>query len=208
MLAVTFGFCDTGIARLSPTLAQVLKDFEIPFLPCCCEQPLHVSHIAAQAHALLLSGGGDSNPLLYAQSPQPDTCRVSAMRDNNEIALCRAFYAQGKPIFGICRGMQTINIALGGTLYQHKEGHNRIQHPVYFDYDTPLAKRGFYHVNSFHHQVLARVADSLSPIAIADDGVVEAVAGRNTPILAVQWHPEFLEQTIDARFFTLLGTAL
>lgn len=207
MLAVTFGFCDTGVARLSPALAAALSRFSIPFFPCCCERPLCAAAIAADAQALLLSGGGDSNPLLYAQAPQPHTRCVTALRDCNEIALCRAFLAQQKPIFGICRGMQTINIALGGTLCQHKAGHRHTHHIIQFLADTPLATRGKYQVNSFHHQTLAHVAQPLLPVAFAPDGVIEAVIGRPQPVFAVQWHPEFLEQSPDTHFFLLLHTA-
>ena len=149
---------------------------------------------------LLLCGGGDADPALYGaenRGSQPPDPR----RDRAELALIDAFLSAGKPVLGICRGFQMLNIALGGTLIQdlppelapfhHGEEGDRI-HPVRTApgrflgrlYGPVLA------VNSSHHQAAARLGEGLIPCAWSEGGVAEAAEHVSLPVLGVQFHPE------------------
>ena len=149
---------------------------------------------------LLLPGGGDIHPDFYGQLWQE--CKgVDWQRDTEELWLCREFLERGKPVLGICRGMQMLNVALGGTLLQHVEGHGpvggqdglhlvTVQRGCFLD---GLYGRRFV-VNTAHHQALDELGYGLSPIQWAPDGVVEGVVHRTLPVWGVQWHPERLEE--------------
>ena len=147
--------------------------------------------------ALLLPGGGDIHPRFYGQ--KPDGARdVDEARDEYELALFRQFFDAGRPVFGICRGAQLVNVALGGTLRQHINGHDQIGgsdriHPVCAD-DAMLHRlySGRFVANSAHHQAIDRPGEGLQVIARAEDGIVEAIRHETQPVLAVQWHPERL----------------
>ena len=149
------------------------------------------------ADALLLTGGGDIHPRFYGQDIA-DAANIDEARDLRELALTRAFAARQAPIFGICRGLQVINVALGGTLHQHIDGHGQVSgidrlHETHTG-DTLL--RSLYGtrftVNSAHHQSVDRLGAGLHAIQRADDGTVEALRHATLPIFAVQWHPERL----------------
>ena len=151
--------------------------------------------------ALLLTGGEDVDPKLYGR--ENTACfSIDTERDKTEIALVRAFLAAGKPVFGICRGQQVINVAFGGTLIQHLPtagdhsgfsagGADRI-HP------TRAASGSFManiygeclFTNSSHHQGIDSLAPDLVAVQWADDGVIEACRHRNASVYCVQWHPE------------------
>jgi len=154
--------------------------------------------------ALLLPGGGDVHPRRFGGDAALAQ-DVDEARDEYELALFQQFYEQGKPIFGICRGAQLVNVALGGTLRCHIEGHSRTGgadrfHAVSAD-DALL--RGLYGdrflVNSAHHQAVDRLGAGLRVAARADDGVIEAVRHASRPIFAVQWHPERLTGGVLSR---------
>jgi putative glutamine amidotransferase len=143
------------------------------------------------ADGLLLIGGGDVNPRRYGGRPHPKISGVDDTRDEMEIHLCRAARRRDLPTLGICRGIQIINVAFGGTLHPHITGH---AHP------QPTARvhrlrwgRGWIEVNSSHHQAVDRVAPGFVVTARAADGTVEAMelpAARH--LRAVQFHPERL----------------
>lgn len=148
---------------------------------------------------LVLSGGGDIDPARYGQesrgSQPPDPARDAA-----ELALFRAFYEAGKPILGICRGCQLINVALGGTLIQDlspqcrpfHSGEEDMVHPIRADKDTLLRRLygPVFPVNSSHHQAVDRPGQGLRPIAWSESGFPEALDCPTYPLLAVQFHPE------------------
>lgn len=176
--------------------------------------------LIAGVDGLLLSGGDDVDPASYG-SENTHSYGARPEVDELEIALARAAREQGKPLLAICRGLQLLNVALGGTLSQevtseggvhelvsrdHVEMNSR-RHVVRFEADSIIA--GCYgaeetKVNTLHHQGLDRVADDLIVEGTSDDGLVEAarVAG-DWWALGVQWHPERLEgehQTIFTAF--------
>ena len=156
---------------------------------------------------LLLGGGHDVTPSLYHQEPHETLQATNLARDEFELALIKEAVRQGKPIFGVCRGMQLLNIAFNGTLYQDLSLHpfqplphvqtgsmTKSTHQVTIDEDSLLGQflPTDYPVNSFHHQTIADVAGPFQVIALAEDGVIEAIQSLAfyAPILAVQWHPE------------------
>ncbi len=146
---------------------------------------------------LLLPGGGDLDPALYGQElcgcEPPD-----AERDAKEMALCRRFLAEKRPVFGICRGAQVIAVALGGTLKQHVENHSRLPNGADRLHEVRCAGllTRFYGpsctVNSSHHQAVGDMPENCRILQLSTDGVVEAFCHETLPVLAVQWHPERL----------------
>lgn len=143
------------------------------------------------ADGLLLTGGGDVNPSRYGATLLP-TDEVDELRDTTEWALLDAFLAAGKPVFGICRGVQVLNVYFGGTLLQDIPSHNYVCHAVHLSADSRLA--ALYgeklHVNSYHHQVIGTVAPHFQAVAASPNGICEAIEHETLPIWGVQWHPE------------------
>jgi len=162
---------------------------------------------------LLLAGGPDVDPARYGDAfVHPKTYGVDSRRDELETALFGAFAEAGKPVFGICRGIQVMNVALGGGLFQHvpdalgkglDEEHNSgpaydARHSLAVVSSTTLGSllAGVTFVNSSHHQAIdpARLGRGLRVAALSGRGIVEAVEldGTNARVCAVQWHPERL----------------
>ena len=157
---------------------------------------------------LILSGGGDYNPLWTGEEPSEKLASINKERDLPELLITRLAYNRQIPILGICRGIQTLAIALGGQVAQdlselgvksvkHSQDADRSEptHSVIIEQDSILAKiypQQFY-VNSFHHQAVKTSGDKLRVVAHAADGVIEAVESNEfKSILGVQWHPECL----------------
>jgi putative glutamine amidotransferase len=168
--------------------------------------------IAERLDGILLSGGGDVDPARYGEEPIPQLGPVEPERDEVELALARIAIDDDQPLFGICRGMQALNVAQGGTLYQdisaqqpraikhnyHSyEGPRDLRaHGITVAEGSPLADvvggRG-YAVNSFHHQAIKEPGKDVKIIGWAEDGLAEAMLVENHPFaLAVQYHPEEL----------------
>ncbi len=154
---------------------------------------------------LLLTGGADVDPRLYGESPAPSAgLQVDTEgRDAFEIALVRAALDEALPVLAVCRGMQVLNVALGGSLRQHIEGHRKTQHAVTvqpggFLADL-LAPATSVETNSYHHQALKDIAPGLAVTARAADDVVEAVDGVGLPgwVHGVQFHPEEMDDHPD-----------
>lgn len=151
---------------------------------------------AAECDALLLPGGGDVDPALYGQSMDGSN-PPNQERDNYEMRMIARFLALDRPIFGICRGLQVLNVAFGGTLRQHIEGHSQLPSKtdrVHMSHtDDPLLVDLYgteFPINSAHHQVIDQLGHGLKAIQWSDDGHIEAIIHYNRPILGVQWHPE------------------
>lgn len=149
--------------------------------------------VLAQAFdGLLLSGGGDLSPALYGAPAIYQETTYNTYRDTEELALIRAFCANAKPILGICRGIQALNVFFGGTLLQDMTGHRDTSHFVRTVPNTHtaslLGKR--FQTNSYHHQAIDELGQNLYAAAYSRDGMIEAVEHCSLPILGVQWHPE------------------
>lgn len=166
--------------------------------------------IATRLDGLVLTGGEDIDPTMFGEEPHHGQGTVVVERDKMEIALVQMMRAQGKPILGICRGIQIVNVALGGTLYQdllrqwkgeiqHSQlaARNHLSHRVKLAPGSELSScfggETTIRVNSFHHQAVKGVAPSLQAVGWDAEGLVEAVESVGGPfVLAVQWHPENL----------------
>jgi putative glutamine amidotransferase len=197
-------------AALLPTnyLEQVTEAGGVPVL---LPPAPGIAAVLDRLDGLILTGGGDLDPATYGAEPDPQTSRVYPERDQAELELLAAALAAGRPVLGICRGMQLLNVARGGTLCQHlAEGGHRPapgtfgSHPVRLAPGSQLASilrpagnpGGLtLDVPTAHHQGIDRLGDGLVPAAWAQDGVIEAVerppgSGRHPFLLGVQWHPE------------------
>lgn len=172
---------------------------------------------------LCLAGGVDVAPAEYGETNHPELGSVDAPRDRTELTLARWALAADLPVLGICRGIQLLNVAAGGTLYQHlpaqlpetRQHSYRLQdtawetptHEVRIEPGGKLAAvigAETVRTNSFHHQAVKDVAPGFRPAAWADDGVVEAIEHAAKPFaVAVQWHPEgmFKSDTHAQRIF-------
>lgn len=164
----------------------------------------------ARFDAILLPGGADLDPLRYGQDPVPEIDGVVPFQDDLDLAVARTVVAADLPTLAICRGMQVLNVALGGTLHQHLlettvQHHNALHEvevlPGSRLHAVVAAER--VPVSSYHHQALDQLASDLVVTATADDGVIEAVEHRHADVLAVQWHPEDLHHSSpsDAALF-------
>ena len=146
---------------------------------------------------LLLPGGGDMEPWRYGQKNTASRS-LEPERDEAELRLLDSFVSCGKPVLGICRGLQVINVYFGGTLIQDLPGHSAASgtdryHKVYTApslLETVCPSEMI--VNSAHHQAADRLGSDLRAIQWAPDGTVEAICHGRLPVLAVQWHPERL----------------
>lgn len=165
-------------------------------------------------NGILMTGGHDVNPIMYAAERRPTCGTASNVRDVMESHLFEWSFKEDKPVLGICRGIQLINVLLGGTLYQDlpteydsdiehhmSPPYDEVAHKVEILPDTPLASmygKGEYGVNSYHHQAIKVLADEARPMAISEDGLVEAIyVPHKKYIWAVQWHPEFAYASDD-----------
>ena len=168
--------------------------------------------LLARLDGILFTGGYDIDPQRYGNQPHPKVEGIDTERDRVETHLVQAVVEGGKPFFGICRGLQVINVALGGSLYEdlpeqfpgavrhdnHDLPRNQLSHPVTVERGSLLA--GILtinqpQVNSLHHQGVRKLAEFLHPTAYAPDDLVEAFILPGNPFgLAVQWHPEELQE--------------
>ncbi|GII91360.1 gamma-glutamyl-gamma-aminobutyrate hydrolase family protein [Sinosporangium siamense] len=163
------------------------------------------ARLVERLDGLIVAGGGDVDPTWYGEAPHPATSHVRKFRDEAEVALvCRAVESD-LPFLGICRGLQVLNVALGGTLHQHlpdlvgHAGHAPAPAtfgnlPVLLAPDSRLATitgKDMLDCSHYHHQAADRLGHGLSIAATAEDGTIEALEIPGHPFaIAVQWHPE------------------
>jgi putative glutamine amidotransferase len=192
----------------------VLHAGGVPILiPPLADKPA-LEVIQDQLDGLLLAGGADVDPAHYGENPLPECHSPEPERDAMELSVARWALDNDLPIFGVCRGMQLLNVACGGTLYQHLpsecpdalnheqlgQARNHIAHDISVQADSLLAgilgnlRPG---VNSFHHQAVRQVGRGFRVTASAEDGIIEAIEmpEASSFVLAVQYHPEELEAT-------------
>lgn len=187
---------------------SVLKAGGIPLIIPPFQETDRLCQMLDTIDGIIFSGGGDINPLFFGEEPIKELHSITPERDRQELLLARLAYDRQIPMLGICKGIQTINLALGGTVYQdihtQMEG-TRIKHSQDQDRRYPshsvrlmpgsIMQRIFgsttITVNSFHHQACKEAAPCLNATAISPDGVIEAIESNEfKSILGVQWHPE------------------
>jgi len=155
------------------------------------------------ASAVVVTGGEDVDPVFYGgRTDEPHLGPTFPEADRAQIAVVRRAVADHVPLVGICRGMQLVNVALGGDLVQHLDGGDHVDadpadsmvdHDVTLDADSTLARllgATTLDVRSSHHQAVDRPGDGLRVVARAPDGTVEAIEHETAPVWCVQWHPE------------------
>jgi len=166
---------------------------------------------------ILFAGGNDLDPELYGQQPYAETKDLTPTRDIVELWYMRTALADGKPILGICRGMQLLNVVQGGTLYQHiakdmpeasnhdisneKKSITHIAHQLHVDKTSRLGhiiQSDSIGANSHHHQAINKLGESLKAVAWSEDGLTEVIEGTDAAYaIGLQPHPESLEASIE-----------
>jgi len=172
--------------------------------------PLSLERLVRGLDAVLLTGGGDMDPACFGEAPHHTLYDVAPARDALETSVTHMALEKKAPLLAICRGIQVLNVALGGSLHQdvgsdpgteiqhsQKEARDQATHKVTVTPGSRLAKvLGVDHVevNSFHHQVIKAVGHGLTPVAWAPDQLIEGVELDDDSrfVLGVQWHPEHL----------------
>lgn len=173
----------------------------------------YIDSVLDRLDGLMLIGGSDVSPSFYGQPFKKGLGHIDLARDKFEWKLLDKAVKRNMPLFGICRGLQLLNVYFGGTLVQDIERHypTEINHAGYMGPKTSIAhkvKLSKNHllyscfgkeqldVNSFHHQMIDKLGDGLEVAAISEDGVIEAIVHNQYPFLvAVQWHPEMMFQS-------------
>lgn len=211
----------TGLITQGQDMNYVANDYNysieraggIPILiPRCLSEEMY-EEIISRLDGVIVSGGHDVDPTLYGDRLEGFCGRYVAERDEYDLAVTRIAYKLGKPILGICRGIQIMNVAFGGTLYQDIEAQNpefrhhstlegiarnRIVHKVNLKEGSKLAEiygKTEIGTNSYHHQAVKDPGENVEIIAYSkEDGVPEGIqiSGGNDFVVAVQWHPEMM----------------
>lgn len=190
----------------------------IPLLLPCAAASVEV---LSRCDGLVLTGGADVDPARYGADPHPKVYGVDGRRDEVELALLRHALDLGMPVLAVCRGMQLLNVAFGGTLVQHLDANDldvhaaweqRVDAPVHTVIFTPGSAAahcfgGALAVNSLHHQAVDRLGDGLVATGRSSDGTIEAVERPGRPLLGVQWHPELLAAQPDPAFRWIVAAA-
>ena len=186
---------------------SVLKAGGIPFIIPPFYETDRLGELLDRLDGIIFSGGGDINPLLLGEEPIKELHSITPERDQQELLLARLAYDRQIPMLGICKGIQIINAALGGTLYQdihtQMEGirikHSQDQDRRYPSHQVTISRGSILEkifgtelaVNSFHHQACKSAAPGLKVTAMSSDGVIEAIESDEfKSIMGVQWHPE------------------
>ncbi|SRR5690625_1325580 len=193
----------------------VSKSNGIPVILPNIENEDDIKVIANKIDGLLLTGGGDIDPTLFGEEPHRKLGEITPERDFFELALIKEMLALNKPILGICRGSQILNIAAGGDMYQDiyaQYDHELLQHDQNAPYTHAshfihvvensilhtITQKTSFKVNSYHHQAVRKMGENFIVSATSSDGVIEAIESTNHKfVVGVQWHPELLMEAND-----------
>ncbi|HYT80916.1 MAG TPA: gamma-glutamyl-gamma-aminobutyrate hydrolase family protein [Actinomycetota bacterium] len=204
----------TGAAAVpSPYLEAIRRAGGHP-VAISAPEPGSPSEILEPFDGLMLIGGGDVNPARFGQRRHPEVYGIEEEREALEIDLLLEADRAGVPVFGICRGLQVVNVAFGGTLHQHLPdlagvdqhsvpgGHRRCMHDVKVAESSRLHEacgQATIDAASSHHQGIDALAEALIPVAWTGDGLIEAIERPEGWVVAVQWHPEETEAADPAQ---------
>ena len=211
VIGITGNYADLTCKLGDGYYKQVVKAGGVPFIIPPVADKAVLSNALDQIDALLLSGGADINPLYQGEEPLPQLGGVNSERDLPELLLARMAYNRQLPILGICRGIQTLVMALDGkvaqhisTTIKHSQDADRSEptHSISIEKDSTLYNiygenpTTKLYVNSFHHQAVSEPGAHFRTVATAPDGVIEAIESAEfKPILGVQWHPECMGES-------------
>ena len=201
------------VVAYAPNTHAIEQAGGLPVLIPCNVDDETLRALYERVDGILLPGGGDIAPSYYGAEPHPATAEINLMRDHSELTIARWAVEDRCPVLGICRGLQVMNVALGGTLIQDipsllttelphniESGASRTElvHTVDVQPGSQLAdilQTTCLSVNSIHHQAIEATAPRLCVTACAPDGVIEAVEVPDHPFaVSVQWHPEDLTE--------------
>lgn len=189
-------------------ILSIIEAHGVPFVLPNISDVAAIDRMAETIDGLLLTGGGDIDPTLFGEEPKPNLGGICPIRDQFEILLITRLLKMNKPILGICRGCQILNIAMGGDMYQdiysqiptellqHQQQAPRwhASHFVAVEQGSLLheiTQSLKFKVNSYHHQAVRKVAMGFEISAKSSDGVIEAIESKEHRfVLGVQWHPE------------------
>ena len=207
---------DTSRVRLTAAYVTALENAGlIPLIVPPLSNTDAAAAVLDSVAGLVLTGGEDVDPARYGEKRHEKVRNVNAARDATEVALIEEAHARGTPVLAICRGIQILNVALGGTLVQdipsqceteidHDEDAPRDSrsHEISIEPGSLIAKAiGTDHarVNSFHHQSVKRVAEGMRVTARSPDGVIEGLESTDEDwwVMAVQWHPEEMTESAE-----------
>ncbi|MBF8437935.1 gamma-glutamyl-gamma-aminobutyrate hydrolase family protein [Halanaerobiaceae bacterium Z-7014] len=189
----------------------------IPLLIPIVNQPQDIKYYLELIDGLLLSGGQDISPEFYNEEPVDELGEIDPDRDSWELKLFTEAYKKKLPVLGICRGMQLINVALGGSLFQDiysqyddsllhtsSDGESCAYHKIIIESGSKLEEilccLDSLYVNSYHHQALKKPGKNLKVVARSDEGIIEAIEAEDSDqrfLVGVQWHPEDLAGVDD-----------
>lgn len=213
-------WCPPSFGHRQTYVDAILRAGGAPLLIPPVQDELTLRALYESLDGVLFAGGGDIEPAHYGATPHSKLGLIDPMRDSAELPMARWAVAEGKPILGICRGVQVLNVALGGSLYQdipseiaselhhnlsyEREDWTHMAHEMTVAPGSRLASLlGVERlpINSLHHQSVREIGAGLRAVAWAPDGVVEALEGDSEAfVVGVQCHPEALQAEADPRW--------
>ncbi|MFX3675133.1 MAG: gamma-glutamyl-gamma-aminobutyrate hydrolase family protein [Paenisporosarcina sp.] len=212
IIGISSNLNERVLSLSSDYVEAITKSGGVPIVIPNYQEEEEALKIVQLIDGLLLTGGGDIDPTLFGEEPQSGLGSISPERDASEITLTQKMLNLNKPILGICRGSQVLNIANGGDMYQdiytQTENKNLLQHTQH----APRSHGSHYvqvyegtklseiihlekfKVNSFHHQAVREIPQDFQVSAISSDGMIEAIESKSHHfVMGVQWHPESMK---------------
>mgnify|MGYP003291221111 CR=1 FL=1 len=208
IIGITANYSDIDATVRDRYYKQIISAGGVPVIIPPVADAAIITDTLDKVDGILLTGGGDYNPLWCGEEPSPKLHNINRERDAAELMLTRLAYNRQIPMLGICRGIQIMNVLEGGTLYQDipterldavkhsmQAPYDRIVHEVFIEPDTPLYDLygSRLMVNSCHHQAVCEIGSRLCVMAKSPDSIIEALYRPDKRFVqAVQWHPEMI----------------
>ena len=206
-IGLTTRYNDSGELIVDEAYLNYLNEHEL--LPVILKwNDLEIDELISSCDGFIITGGLDIDPIFYGEDDDRSILTKSEIDflDRKIVNYCKE---NAKPLFGICRGMQAINVFLGGSLYQDIPGHKDVNH-LLIGLDKMFDER--FEVNSNHHQAIKYLAKDLIPLAKSNDEleIIEAIRHKKLPLFGVQWHPEQMASSKESKllmeeFIKMLG---